>query len=77
MIENASDEQLEELLKEALRQPYGVRVVASDADILRRKLYVLRRGVPQYEDLMLRISPEDHSELWIMRKAKDADSNGA
>ena len=71
-IERATDPDFISLLDEALSQPDGVKIGTNDADGLRRRLYILRKEHrPKYDGLMLRISPEDHNELWIMRKEGD------
>lgn len=56
------------ILDQALDSPLGVKVESTDADALRRKLYVVRRTDPKYKVLTFRISPHNASELWLIKR---------
>lgn len=75
---NASSRELERLLEEALAAKWGKRVKCNNGDALRRKLYVVRQTRTEFKDLMLRISPRDKNEVWIIKKVRgDEDAANA
>lgn len=59
-----------EFLYEALRAEHGIRIVTSDPERLRQKLYRLRKQDPDLACLSLTISPIAENELWIVKKGK-------
>ena len=63
--------QLKSLLQRAIDSEYGVKISCTDADILRRKFYTLRRESPLFKWLMFRISPDDSNELWVIKARPD------
>ncbi len=64
---SATGERLRELLDRALASPLGIKVMCSDADILRRRIYAFRKAEVRYRDLILRVSPHEKQELWILK----------
>lgn len=64
----ALDEAILKYLDQALDEPVGLKVQTTDGERFRRRAYASRRGIPKYQDLMLRISPHDPNEVWIIKK---------
>jgi hypothetical protein len=58
-----------EYLYDALAQPVGTVIQTSNPELLRQKLYQLRRDqAPTFEDLAFLISPTNPDQLWIIHK---------
>jgi hypothetical protein len=65
---------LVEFLYAALHSSLGVVVrTTGKADSLRSRFYQVRKDVadPQLDDLIVRPSPTDPQEVWLMKKAPD------
>lgn len=60
-----------ELLYQALRETYGIRVRTDNLKLLREKLYALRNKHEELKALSLVQSPFDPNELWIVKTRKD------
>lgn len=57
-----------ELLYEALRAEIGVVVETDNAELLRQKLYALRKEDEDFAILSFLISPMNGADLWIIKK---------
>jgi hypothetical protein len=71
-------ERLLELLYSAQNSDYGIVVETSSAELLRQKLYAVRREYEdQFQQLSFIISPINGSDLWVLNKSgqgvEDAD----
>lgn len=61
--------ELESLLLAALNSPHGIEVTTSDPELLRQKLYAVRRKRPGEFPVSFVIPPVNSaSTLWIVRK---------
>lgn len=62
-------ERLLELLYSAKNSDYGIVVETSSAELLRQKLYAVRREYDkEFEQLSFVISPINGADLWILNK---------
>lgn len=60
--------ELTEILYDATRSAYGLVVETDNAERLRQKLYALRRGNSDFDNLSFIISPINGVDLWILKK---------
>lgn len=58
---------LAELLYQAYAAEFGIVVETDDVELLRQKLYTIRRENPDLSCLSFVISPFNASDLWIVR----------
>jgi hypothetical protein len=56
-----------ELLYKALHSPFGLVVRSDNRDLLRQRLYKLRKSDPNLSVLTLTTSPENETDLWIVK----------
>ena len=60
--------ELQEILYDALRSPFGLIVQTESAERLRQRLYALRKESADLSPLSFVISPMNGSDLWILNK---------
>lgn len=69
-------ESLLELLYAALRSPYGLKVRTDNFNLLRNKLYAIRRQHKELSSLSLTSSPlEPDAVLWIMKNEQNPEED--
>lgn len=59
---------LAELLYRAYAAPIGIVVATADLIALRNKLYVIRKDIPNMDELSFVVSPINGKDLWILHK---------
>ena len=60
--------ELTEILYDATRSALGLVIETDDAERLRQKLYAIRRGTSDFDNLSFIISPINGVDLWILNK---------
>lgn len=69
-------EELKVLLLKAVSSPRGIAVSTSDPDLLRQRLYPVKKTDPAFENLSLIISKENPTkELFIAKKLEKPSVN--
>jgi hypothetical protein len=57
------------LLYSAINSPFGIVVETDATELLRQKLYALRKEyAPEFEHLSFVVSPINGADLWILNK---------
>lgn len=63
-----------ELLYAALHAAFGVVIETDNAELLRQKLYALRKEDPAFDALSFVISPINGVDLWIIKTKGASDA---
>lgn len=63
-----------ELLYQALHSHLGIVVRSSNRDLLRQRLYKLRKSDPSLSVLSITTSPENETDLWIVKTKEPPDA---